>query len=193
MGWIRAWLFKIALGTLTKEVISEPWLQYQTTTSKLVSYIWNRRSAYCSHKWTCINMKQTLLQLSFLLRWGLSAEMLSCKEDVLHDEKWVGRPMGKFSLLCTKSPWKCFWQQVMGYCSDTGVRDLLSLKSFRLACSLYLKGGVCHANEKQPRVRRCPQCDSCLGSPWFTFRIPKHINQLITIIHLLPHCTLRHR
>lgn len=53
------------------------------------------------------------------------------------------KPTGKFSFRASveqeKSPWKGSWQQVTGYCGETGARDWLCVKWFRLARSLDLK------------------------------------------------------
>ena len=106
-------------------------------------------------------------KVSFCEDEHFSAASLFFKGDVLHLGNWVASPHGRFSFHASveqeKSPWKGSWQQVMGHCGETGARDWLSVKWYRLACSMYLKGGVCHANEIQPGVRRCSECDSCLG------------------------------
>ena len=91
---------------------------------------------------TCSFLKRTLPISSvggvFFLQRGSSV-----KETSSTMKSGQEKPTGKFSFRASvereKSPWKGSWQQVTGYCGETGVRDWLRVKWFRLARSLDLK------------------------------------------------------
>lgn len=108
--------------------------------------------------------------VSSVVLFGRGAVSLGCKEDVLRHEKWAGdkNPTGKFSSCASveqqerkkkrerEREWKNPLERL------PGSRWQAAVAKTGAAEALCVTGGVRHANETQPAVRRRSQCGSCL-------------------------------